>query len=93
MRLLGLKTCLFSSELEGYVFPGTEYGSECMNSFVVLSPNWNKKERPICEFEMGFKKSFCWRSNLSNYIIISTYARSENGHGSKFGLRQYCQDL
>ena len=36
---LGLKTCLFSSELEGYVFPGTEYGSECMNSFVVLSPN------------------------------------------------------
>ena len=30
--------CLFSSEL-GYVFPGTEYGSECMNVFVVLSPN------------------------------------------------------
>ena len=49
----------------------------------------NKKERAICEFEMDFKKSFCWRSNLSNYNIISTYARSENGRGSNFGLRQY----
>ena len=53
----------------------------------------NKKERAIGEFEVDFKKSFCWRSNLSNYIIISAYARSENGHGSNFGLRQYCQYL
>ena len=26
---------------------------------------------------MDFKKSFCWRSNLSNYIIISAYTRIE----------------
>ena len=51
----------------------------------------DKKARVICEFETDFKKSFCWRSNLSNYIIISANARSENGHGSNFGLRQYCQ--
>ena len=41
----------------------------------------NKKERVICEFEVDFKKSFCWRSNLSNNILISAYARSENGCG------------
>ena len=26
----------------------------------------NKKERAIYKFEMNFKKSFCWRSNLLN---------------------------
>ena len=26
----------------------------------------NKKEREICQFEMNFKKSSCWRSNLLN---------------------------
>ena len=30
---------------------------------------------------MYFKKSFCSRSNLSNNLIISAYARSENGFG------------
>ena len=30
---------------------------------------------------MDFKKSFCSRSNLSNNLIISAYARSENGFG------------
>ena len=25
----------------------------------------------ICEFEMDFKKSLCWRFNLSNHDIIS----------------------
>ena len=45
----------------------------------------NKKEGVICE-------SFCSRSNLSNDDIISAYARSENEHGSNFGLK-YCQDL
>ena len=30
---------------------------------------------------MDFKKSFCWRSNLSNVNIIPAYARSENGCG------------
>ena len=29
-------------------------------------------------FEMDSKKSFCWRSILSNGNIISAYARSEN---------------
>ena len=41
----------------------------------------NKKERVIWEAEVDFKKSFCWRSNVSNDIIISAYARSENGYG------------
>ena len=26
----------------------------------------NKKERVICKFEMDIKKSFSWRSNISN---------------------------
>ena len=30
----------------------------------------NKKESAICEFEIGFKKSFCWRPNLSNIDTI-----------------------
>ena len=41
----------------------------------------NKKERVICGVEVDFKKSFCWRSNVSNDNIISAYARSENGYG------------
>ena len=30
---------------------------------------------------MVLKKSFCWRSNLSNDDIISTYSKSYNGYG------------
>ena len=30
----------------------------------------NKKESVICEFEIGFKKSFCWHSNRSNIDTI-----------------------
>ena len=30
----------------------------------------NKKERAICKFEINFKKSFCWRSNLLNLTIF-----------------------
>ena len=42
----------------------------------------NKKERVMCEVEMDFKTSFCWRStDLSNDDIITAYARSENGNG------------
>ena len=45
-----------------------------MNVFVVSIPKRlkgiNTKESVICEFEMDFKKSFCWRSNLSNICII-----------------------
>ena len=37
----------------------------------------NKKESVICEFEIGFKKSFCWRSNLSNidtmFVHVNMY--------------------
>ena len=40
-----------------------------MHAFVV-SFQMTKNEREICEFEMDFKKSFCWRSNLSNENII-----------------------
>ena len=40
----------------------------------------NKKGRVICEFEVAFKKSFCFRSNLSN-DNLPAYARSENGNG------------
>ena len=44
----------------------------------------NKKERVICKFDVDFKKSFCWRSNLSNddnniiIIVFSANARSNN---------------
>ena len=41
----------------------------------------NKKERVICEVEVDFKNSFCWRSNLNNDNIISAYARYENRYG------------
>ena len=37
----------------------------------------SKKESLICEFEMDFKKSFCWRSNLSNGDIISVLCKHE----------------
>ena len=30
---------------------------------------------------MDFKKSFCWRSNLSNDDMISAYTRSVKVHG------------
>ena len=57
-----------------------------------------KKERVICEFEVDFKKSFSWRSNLSNGDTISAYNRSESGYGFKRpGLKTYecgkCQFL
>ena len=53
----------------------------------------SNKESLIGEFEMDFKKSFCWRSNLSTGDIISvlckhvmlrfvTSSRSENGCGN-----------
>ena len=31
----------------------------------------NKKEIATCEFELDFKKAFCWCSNLSSDDIIS----------------------
>ena len=41
----------------------------------------NKKESVICEVEVDFKNSFCWRSNLNNDKIISAYTRYENRYG------------
>ena len=38
----------------------------------------SKKESLICELEMDFKKSFCWRSNLSNGDIISVLCKHVN---------------
>ena len=35
----------------------------------------NKEAKVIYEFEMDFKKSFCWRSNISNDNIISAWKR------------------
>ena len=37
----------------------------------------SEKEREMFEFELDFKKSFCWHPSLSND------ARSENGYGSQ----------
>ena len=39
-----------------------------MNVFVVSIPN-EIERKIICEFEMDIKKSFCWRSNLSNAYV------------------------
>ena len=35
----------------------------------------------MCEFEMAFKKSFCWRSTLSNWLHNLIEAKPENGYG------------
>ena len=79
LRRFGLKT-------------GTDFAYFGLNSSTVFeemherifrfnSKLMNKKERVICEVEVDLKKSFCWRSNVSNDNIISAYARSENGYG------------
>ena len=43
------------------VFQGTSGVHERIYRFKI-----KKKDRVIYEFEMDFKKSFCWRSKLSN---------------------------
>ena len=59
----------------GKVFKGIR---ECVNVSVVWTTKWiRKRDRVICEFEMDFKKSFCWRSNLTDDNIISAYSKSE----------------
>ena len=74
----GNRLYLLRSEF-GYGFQGnTEVHKRINLSFQF---QMNKKERVICKFQMDFKKSFCWRSNLSNNNIISAYARSDNGNG------------
>lgn len=46
---------------------------DCIKGFVIslLNNKINKKERVISKFKMGFKKSFCWHSNLGNDDTIS----------------------
>ena len=39
----------------------------------------NKKEKVICEFEINFKKSFCFRSNLNEDNKISSRPALERG--------------
>ena len=39
-----------------------------MNVFVVSIPNETER-KIIFEFEMALKKSFCWRSSLSNAYV------------------------
>ena len=58
----GLKT--------GMVYEGTTVVYQCFSSFQF---QMNVEESVICVFEMDFKKSFCFRFNLSNddYIISS----------------------
>ena len=41
---------------------------KCMNVFVVSIPNETER-KIIFEFEMALKKSFCWRSSLSNAYV------------------------
>ena len=65
LRRSGLKTSVdfthFGLE-SGMVFEGT---TGVKNVFVVSIPNKKGRKRLICESEMAFKKSLCWRSNLS----------------------------
>ena len=35
---------------------------ECMGRICLFQFQMNKKEKVICEFQMGFKKPFSWRS-------------------------------
>ena len=44
---------------------------ECMTSDLSFQFQMDKKERIIYEFEVDYKKSFTWRSSLSNDKIIS----------------------
>ena len=39
----------------------------------------NKKERVTCKFEMDTKKSFSWRSNISNEERISCRPGMKSG--------------
>ena len=70
LRRFGLKTGIESAHFgleSDMVFERVTGG---LNVFVVSIPV-NKKERVICKFEMDIKKSFSWRSNISNEETIS----------------------
>ena len=50
-----------------------------MDVFVVLIPKDKARKSNMRIRIMEFKKSFCWRSNLSNNDIISTYVVLNTG--------------
>ena len=52
---------------------------EFMDVFVVLIPKDKARKSNMRIRIMEFKKSFCWRSNLSNNDIISTYVVLKTG--------------
>ena len=56
----------------GYGFRGNYDSASLYSSFQFQI---SKKERVISEFEIDFKKSFRWVSNLGNYDIISVYLK------------------
>ena len=65
----GYRFCPFWSE-NGY---GLRRNYGCVSMCSSFQFQMNVEESVICEFEMDFKKSFCFRFNLSNddYIISS----------------------
>ena len=41
----------------------------------------NNKEKVLCDFEMYFKKSFCWRLARENIRFSSLFAAGDVSHG------------
>ena len=79
----GLKTGIdfahFGLELS-IVFEGATMVYEHICQLMV--PNKIRNKPIICEFEMDFKKSSCWHSDLSKHeCCLMTSSRSENGYG------------
>ena len=60
-----------------------EFGSAW--TYLSFQSQINKKERAICKFEMKFKKSFCWRSNLLN--LTNFCDTGEVGGGGVFVIQ------
>ena len=75
---IGLTNILFLSET-GYGFRGN-YGN--LWTYLSFQFQINKNKIAIWEFQMDFKKSFCWHFDPNNNdIIYFLVDRSENGWG------------
>ena len=70
--------CRFGLESVGFWGATGVYGSICYFNY-----KWIEKERVLSDFNMDFKKWFCWPYILINDDTISAYARSENGCGKR----------
>ena len=68
--------CRFGLESVSFWGATGVYGSICY-----FNSRWIEKERVLSDFNMDFKKWFCWPYILINDDTISAYARSENGCG------------